>query len=124
MSLLSRVQGKVAAALARVGTTCTVEAVAATYSPTTGAVTETVTTHSAVPCTDIYDEVQQMGPADTAGRATARMVLGGSVAFTPTIAMRVLYQSRRWSIDQVEPIRLQGGVAAYLLTLSEIGASG
>jgi len=124
MSLLTRAQAGVSAAISRAGTTCTVEVVAPVYSPSTGAVTETVTTHLLVPCTDVYDEVQQLEPGGTAARVSARMIMPSGLAFTPALGMRVLYQSRRWQVDQVEPIRLQGGVAAYQLAVTEIGATG
>lgn len=124
MTVLSRMQDGVARAIAQLGTTLTYAEVARVLDTATGAVTETVTTHSAVPCTDLYDESQAYDADSTSRTCTARVLLRGDIEFTPQPGGRVTYQSRVFAVVEVAPSRVGGGVAAWALGLREVGTDG
>lgn len=102
------------------GTTATLQVVASVYD-NAGTVTETVTAHT-VTCSDLLGEAQQFVADGTSKRAAGMFVVASSgLTVTPVPGNRIVYQTRRFEVLSVEPMRVEGGVAAYSLQVAELG---
>jgi hypothetical protein len=121
MSELTDLQAAALEVLLDLGTTATLQVVSATYD-NAGTVTETVTTET-VYCSDLQGESSQFVADGTSRRAFGSVYVAASgMTNTPAPGQRLVYQTRRFEITGVEPYRVQGGVAAYRLDVSELGA--
>lgn len=104
------------------GTTCTVIEVAGVYA--NSAVTETLTTHTGVLCTDLLDESKRYRASDTLLRCSGTFYFPSSgLGFTPAVGNRVTYDSRTFNVLAAFPYRVQGTVVAYRCDVSEAGAA-
>lgn len=102
------------------GTTATLQVVASVYD-NAGTVTETVTTHT-VTCSDLLGESQQFVADGTSKRTLGTFVVASSgMTVTPEPGNRIVYQTRRFEVLAVDPMRVEGGVAAYSLQVGELG---
>ena len=121
MSDLTDMQAAALELLDELGTDGTLQVVASTYD-NDGTVTETVTSH-AVTISDLQTEAQQFVPDGTSRRTIGTIYAAASgLSVTPAPGNRLVYQTRRFEVLEVEPYRLQGGIAAYRFGVAELGA--
>jgi hypothetical protein len=105
------------------GTTCTVSEVAGVYS-TDGTVTETVTDHDDVPCSDLVDESKRYRSSDTLLRCSGTFYLAASgLTFTPAVGNRIAYADRSYSVLSVSTYKTNGITVAYRCDVSEAGSA-
>lgn len=105
--------------LTDLGTTATLQVVSSDYD-NAGTVTETVVEHEVV-CSDLLNESRQYVADGTSPRTMGLFVIAASgLEVTPALGDRVEYQSRTFSILSVDPMRVEGGVVAYSLSVGEV----
>ena len=103
-------------------TTCTVIEVAGVYA--NSAVTETLTTHTDVLCTDLLDESKRYRASDTMLRCSGTFYFAASgLGFTPAVGNRISYDSRTFNVIAVFTMKDQGVRVAYRCDVSEAGAA-
>ena len=122
MSIATDMLAGALAVIEEMGTTCTIVEVAGTYA-TDGTVAETLTTHTAVKCSDLVDESKRYAAQDTSLRCSGTFYVPASgLGFTPATGNRITYQTRSFEALAVFPYRVQGTAVAFRIDVAEVGA--
>lgn len=121
MTIADEMLASVLETIQTLGTTCTVVEVAGTYA-TDGTVTETLTTHTAVACSDLVREDRRYRQQGIDQRCVGTFYLPASgLGFTPAVGNRVTYQSRQFQALAVHGYRVQGTAVGWRLDVAEVG---
>jgi len=85
-----------------------------------GNVEEDDPTEHVVQCSDLVDESRRYGSLSTHQQIAGTVYLTAEVPVEPSLAHRLIYQGRTFQVLAAFPYRVQGGIAAWRLDLSEV----